>query len=191
MLATSFLRPEEKKAKPNKLSLVALMDIFTILVFFLLLNSGESQQIENAKFVQLPDSSKGTLPHDELLIIVDRTEIWMQDTKIADLNNAAIDPDKPIPELQQALDEYSQRIPELSGFEKKNGLAVTIMGDKTVSYALLKSVMTTCRTLNFRNIALAVNSVSGTAGRPLPKKNAEAVLAMNMTQSQKKNGEAK
>ena len=49
----------KKKEYTTKLNLIALMDIFTILVFFLLINSGDSKQLEKAEFVKLPDSSAG------------------------------------------------------------------------------------------------------------------------------------
>ena len=38
------------------LNLVSLMDIFTILVFFLLVNSSDVQTLPNAKDLQLPES---------------------------------------------------------------------------------------------------------------------------------------
>jgi len=50
----------EKHHKRNKgagaLNLVSLMDIFTILVFFLLVNSSDVQTLPNAKELQLPES---------------------------------------------------------------------------------------------------------------------------------------
>ena len=38
------------------LNLVSLMDIFTILVFFLLVNSSDVEVLPNAKDIQLPES---------------------------------------------------------------------------------------------------------------------------------------
>ena len=142
-----------------KLSLVALMDIFTILVFFLLLNSGEAQKIENAKFVKLPDSTKGANPHEEIMISVNSDEIWIGKEMIASVNEVFKNADEIIKPLAEKLQENTDKIEELTPYQKENGLSVIVMGDKGVPYALLKSIMTTCRLKNYRNISLAVNKV--------------------------------
>jgi len=47
-----------KRHKRNvALNLVSLMDIFTILVFFLLVNSSEVQTLPNARDLELPESA--------------------------------------------------------------------------------------------------------------------------------------
>lgn len=152
-----------QKKKPNpvsKLSLIALMDIFTILVFFLLLNSGDAEKIHNAKFVALPDSSAGSSPHKEVAIIIGEDKIWFEDELVGEIDALlAPNPGKVIPELSAVLAEYVERKGELSPFEKRSGLSVTILGDKSASYTLIKSIMETCQENNLRNISLAVNQV--------------------------------
>ncbi|MEO0443152.1 MAG: biopolymer transporter ExbD [Pseudomonadota bacterium] len=158
MISQTFLSPQYKKNPfATKLNLVALMDIFTILVFFLLLNSGESENVEYERFVQLPSSTTGTAPHKQLTILIGETEIWLEDSPIIKVEEALKKPGELIEPLAAALSEHTQKRGELSGFEKANGLSVVIMGDKNVRYALLKSVMATCRQQDYRNISLAVN----------------------------------
>ena len=128
-----------------KLNLVALMDIFTILVFFLLLNTGESQKIENAKFINLPDSISGTKPHNELFIMIDDQDIWLGNTSIAKVEDVLKAPGKPIEALALALDAHKATLEEISDYEKHHGLPVTILGNTEVSYTLLKTVMATCQ----------------------------------------------
>lgn len=162
MIGSTVFYARDKKAMSGKLSLVALMDIFTILVFFLLLNSGEAQQIEGAKFVKLPSSTKGSVPHEELMILVNRDEIWVNKEKIADVSDVLKGPEDFIAPLEAKLVEFRQKreeLGELTPFEQANGLAVIIMGDKQVPYVLLKSVMATCRKHEFLNISLAVNRI--------------------------------
>lgn len=162
MLGTSIIIHKKKSGPPVKLSLVALMDIFTILVFFLLMNSGDSQTLEDAKFVKLPDSSSQTSPHSELVIHVGQEELWADDKKVIDVKDIPLGKDEPIEALGDVLSKYSTMRGELNDFEQDNGFAVTIMADKAVPYAVLKSVMATCSEQNFRNISLAVNRVSAT-----------------------------
>jgi len=159
MISSTVFYKREKSAVSGKLSLVALMDIFTILVFFLLLNSGEAQKIENAKFVKLPDSTKGAVPHEELMILVNAEELWVGKEKIADIEELLTDSETVLEPLALKLIEHTSKLGELTPFQEKNGLAVIIMGDKEVPYALLKSVMATCRQHNYLNISLAVNRI--------------------------------
>lgn len=148
----------------SKLNLVALMDIFTILVFFLLLNSGEAEKLENAKFVKLPDSSAGTAPHGDLVVFIDEDAIWVGDEKVVSVDDVKKSKKSSIQPLADALVAYKERKGELNGYEEQNGLALTIMGDHAVPFGLLESVMATCRLENFRDIALAVNRIAA----PLP-----------------------
>jgi len=159
----------QKKKTPAvfKLNLVALMDIFTILVFFLLLNTGESQKIENAKFINLPDAASGIEPNNQLLIYVSKEKVWLGDKEIVGVEEIMKAPEEIIEPLNKALLDYKSTIPEIKGYAEHNGLSITIMGDKTVSYELLKSIMVTCQESDFRDISLAVNQVvSEMSGAP-------------------------
>lgn len=176
MLGTSIILDKKKPAPPVKLSLVALMDIFTILVFFLLLNSGDSQTLEDAKFVKLPDSSSNISPHSELTIHVGTDELWMEDQKISDIADIAVDKNTPIEPLAVALADMALRFGELNQHANASGLPVTIMADRDVPYAVLRAVMATLSSENFRDISLAVNRVAGpTYGNAAPGTGAQAV----------------
>lgn len=164
MIGSTIFYEKKKQPFAAKLSLVSLMDIFTILVFFLLLNSGESDKIENAKFVELPDSSSGIAPHTELQIIISGDEILMGERVIARVADVVSSSDRVIAPLAAELDALRDQLGDLSAYEKNIGLAITISGDRSVPYSLLKTVMTTCQQSNYRNISLAVNQISGGDG---------------------------
>ena len=156
---TLLHRPEKKKTPV--LNLVSLMDIFTILVFFLLMNSGDSQEIKQANFIQLPDSeAKGSFQND-LIILIDDEYIMIGDDQVVAISDIEKYPGKPIDALAARLSLEKKKKEEYTQFEEKNGLPVTIMGDQIVPYSILKSVMSTCSQENFRDIALAVNQVVG------------------------------
>ncbi len=160
MLGSTIIIKRRPTSGQVKLSLVALMDIFTILVFFLLLNSGDSQTLEDAKFVKLPDSNSETSPHSDLVIHVGTNELWIDDEKVADIQDIALNQDKPILPLAEVLNRYIGKHGEMNPHESENGFSVTIMADKAVPYAVLKAVMATCSGQNFRDISLAVNRVA-------------------------------
>lgn len=158
MLQSAFQYKRPRYA--TKLNLVALMDIFTILVFFLLLNSGEAEKLENAKFIQLPDSSTGNPPHGDLVVMIGDDAIWFDDQMLVSIDDVVNSSEPAIQSLSEALAAYRERKGELNSYEEQNGLALTIMGDRAVPFGLLKAVMATCRLQNFRDIALAVNQVT-------------------------------
>lgn len=154
---------ESRRNKKNfnvGLNLVSLMDIFTILVFFLLLNSGDSQNLEKAVFVKLPNSTATPTMRGDLVISINDDDIYLDENVVAKVSDVMAAPHKEIVPLADALTAYVAKKGELSGYEKSNGLAVTIMGDQEVPYVLLKSVMATCSLKNFRDISLAVNQVA-------------------------------
>jgi biopolymer transport protein ExbD len=159
MIGSTVFYHKKKTPSMFKLNLVALMDIFTILVFFLLLNTGESQKIDHAKFINLPDAVSGIEPSNQLLIYISKEKIWLADKEIVSVEEVMKAPDALIEPLNKALLDYKSNIPEIQEYEKRNGLSITIMGDKTVSYELLKSIMVTCQESDFRDISLAVNQV--------------------------------
>ncbi|MFT7260529.1 MAG: biopolymer transport protein ExbD [Glaciecola sp.] len=158
-----YKRPTAKKTAG--LHLVSLMDIFTILVFFLLMNSGDSQEIESAKFITLPDSSANSSFSNELLITVGTEFISIDDVEIVSLEKVQQANGKAVVEISDVLKKNSEENSEMNDFEKKNGRSVTILGDQHVPYEILRSVMASCSQENYRDIALAVNQVvSGVVG---------------------------
>lgn len=152
-----YKRPTAKKTAG--LHLVSLMDIFTILVFFLLMNSGDSQEIESAKFITLPDSSAKSSFSNELLITVGTEFISIDDVEVVSLDKVKDADGKSVSEIVDVLKQHTSEHEELTEFEKKNGRSVTILGDQKVPYEILRSVMASCSQENYRDIALAVNQV--------------------------------
>ena len=49
-------RMSRNRPKITKMNLTSLMDVFTILVFFLLVNSATTEVLETPKQIKLPDS---------------------------------------------------------------------------------------------------------------------------------------
>ena len=159
MIGSTVFQIQKKKPHHAQLMLVSLVDIFTFFIFFLLLNAGESPKIENAHYVALPDSTSSTVPSHKLLIFIDSKTVWIGDKAIANVADVLKAPEKQIDNLSAELLSLKEKKGELTDDEKENGLSITIMGDKTVTYTTLKSVMATCQGSDYRNISLAVNQV--------------------------------
>lgn len=145
-----------KRSRVATVNLVSLMDIFTILVFFLLVNSSNTTQLPNQKAIQLPESIAEELPKETLVIMVNNNNILVNGRHVESVANAIKMPSDTIPELQKELRYQASRAPapvnELGVAERE----VTIMGDKAIPYKLLRKIMMTCSTNEFSNISLAV-----------------------------------
>jgi biopolymer transport protein ExbD len=138
------------------LNLVSLMDIFTILVFFLLVNSSEVEVLPNAKDIQLPESIAEEKAKESVVILIGEENIIVQGTPIVKVSDVMRRRGNDIPELRQALLSQNDRVLRKEAQDDIAGREVTIMGDKDIPYRLLKKVMATCMESEYGKISLAV-----------------------------------
>jgi biopolymer transport protein TolR len=137
------------------LNLVSLMDIFTILVFFLLVNSSDVQNIPSTKDVQLPQSTAEQKPKETLMIVVSESDLLVQGRKVASVDEVLTSKENVIAALKKEL-EYQASRSHLPA-EQEARREITILGDKHIPYRLLKKIMITCNSVNYNDISLAVS----------------------------------
>ena len=70
-------------SKGSPLNLVSLMDIFTILVFFLLVNSSTSQQLPSQKDLKLPLSVAKKTPEETVMLSITRDALLVQGRELS------------------------------------------------------------------------------------------------------------
>jgi biopolymer transport protein ExbD len=145
-----------RNKKQPSLNLVSLMDIFTILVFFLMVNQSDVKVLQNNESIKMPESHAEKLPEEALVVFVNKDQILVQGRAVATVAEIS-GPDALIPSLQEELTYQASKQRVLSEEELEDGRAVTIVGDKQIPYALLKKIMATCAEANYTNISLAVN----------------------------------
>ena len=136
------------------MNLVSLIDVFTILIFFLLSNSGV--ETLPAASVHLPESTAKKDPKETLVIVVNADEITVEGRKVSDVASLANATDDMIPGLKAALDVIATRPVALAENAAK-AHSVTIMGDKDIPYQLLRKVMYTAARADFTDVSFAVN----------------------------------
>ncbi|MEH6451660.1 MAG: biopolymer transporter ExbD [Psychromonas sp.] len=170
---TRLERHRAKMKKTSKLSLVSLMDIFTILVFFLMMNASDVQVLQNNKELQLPVSVSKEVARDNLVLTISESTILLQGKPIAKVADIKDSKSTEIEDLAQELNYYSAKSP-LSEIEVEDGRGINIMADKNVQYSLLKKVMQTSATAGYTNISLAVEQVYGVSDEQL-------IQAQNLT----------
>ncbi len=160
MVKSARAKRMEKHHKRNKgagaLNLVSLMDIFTILVFFLLVNSSEVETLPNADELQLPESIADQKARETVVILIGEEDIIVQGTPVAKVADVMALQGNDIPALREALQSQNDRVLRREARQDIAGREVTIMGDKEIPYRLLKKVMATCTQSDYGQISLAV-----------------------------------
>lgn len=165
-------RRSRASAQPAKLNLVSLMDIFTILVFFLLLNSSDVEVLQAGKTIRLPDSHAEQRPRPTVVIAVDAQWISLNGKQLVTVSDVLASADLDIPGLSLALAEQARKFAvadaDTAGIrtdnpaENSTGMAVTVLGDRQTPYALLKKIISTCAASDFQQVSLAVNRLPST-----------------------------
>jgi biopolymer transport protein ExbD len=160
MVKSARAKRMAKHHKRNKgagaLNLVSLMDIFTILVFFLLVNSSDVETLPNAKELQLPESIAEEKAKETVVILIGEEDIIVQGTPVAKVAEVMNIKGNDIPALREALVSQNDRVLRREAQDDIEGREVTIMGDKEIPYRLLKKVMATCTASDYGQISLAV-----------------------------------
>lgn len=156
--AKRMTRHHARTKRNAGLNMVSLMDIFTILVFFLLVSSSSVQDLPNAKQVQLPESVSDQLPKETIVIVVGENDIVVQGRKVASVSDVLRgEDDQEIEPLKaELLHLAGRKVRQTTPDGKPILREVTIMGDKNIPFSLLKKIMLTCTKASYTNISLAV-----------------------------------
>jgi biopolymer transport protein ExbD len=149
-------RMGRNKKKVLNLPLTSLMDVFTILVFFLLFHSGGSEVVEAPKQIKLPNSIVEAKPRETVVIMVSPEVVLVQGEAVIStaqlLDTSAGD----VPEITQRLEQLERNIIGISTRTAVESKEVTILADKTIPFRALKRIMSTCTGSGYGKISLAV-----------------------------------
>lgn len=149
-------RMARNKKKVPSLPLTSLMDVFTILVFFLLFHSSGSEVVEAPKQIKLPDSVVETKPRETVVIMVSPDTVVVQGKAVistVDLLDTKADT---VAEITQRLEQLERSIIGISTKTAVESKEVTILADKSIPFRALKKIMSTCTGSGYGKISLAV-----------------------------------
>ena len=152
-------RHHKRNKNVASLNMVSLMDIFTILVFFLLVTATDQESLPSMKEIKLPEATSEAKPKTNIVILVSNDKIMIQGREVVRASEAIRGRNSIIPKLMNELNREAQKKTKKVKDEKKvKKRGVTIMGDREIPYVLLKKIMLTCASTEFTNISLAVLS---------------------------------
>lgn len=150
----------QRRAKRHRaqaaLSLTSLMDIFTILVFFLLVNSDNPAKLPPVDAIQLPSSLAETTPKQNLVVMVTKSDVVVQDVKVASVAEVMATEGALIPALAEELKYRSAKSAAPLNEQGIPEREVTILSDKDTSYKALRKVMATLSDNDYSKISFGV-----------------------------------
>ncbi len=145
-----------RKKKLPALNLTSLMDVFTILVFFLLVNSSNSEVLEPPKKITLPDSVVEMKPKETAVIVVSENEVTVQGEIVALVAEIATSKQDAIVGISNKLEDIKKNVIGISTKAVSESREVTILSHKTVPFKVLRKVMSSCTFAGYEKISLAV-----------------------------------
>ena len=155
--ARRMARHHGKHKAVATLNLTSLMDIFTILLIFLLVNNDNAAKLPDNQDIQLPESIAQELPTEVLTIQVSPMDIIVAGQKIADTETVRNQEERTVAALVEELN-----------FRASQGLAVSpdedreimILADRSVPYSVIKKLMRSCMETPYTQVAFAVLKVA-------------------------------
>jgi biopolymer transport protein TolR len=136
------------------INLIPMMDVLTVLVFFLLFHSFNST-LPDAQ-IALPASVVETKPRETVAIVVSPDVVMVQGEAV--MNTPELYDDKVgiVREVRDRLEELERTITETGTTRTADSKEVTLLADKTIPFKVLKKIMTTCTASGYGKISLAV-----------------------------------
>ena len=149
-------RMKRNRKKVGALNLTSLMDVFTILVFFLLANTSSSEIISTPKQIKLPTSIVEAKPRETVEILVSPENVLVQGQAVANTADLLASKEDLVPQVGAALADLEKNVIGINTKAALAGKEVTILADKTIPFRVLKKIMSTCTHSGYGRISLAV-----------------------------------
>ncbi len=149
-------RGRKKTGAGTGLNLVSLMDVFTILVFFLLVNSASSDVMEPPKNIKLPDSIVEAKPRETVVVMITPEQILVQGEPVISVQEVLDSKKAIIDEVKQRLILQRKKIVGISTKTVSQSDEVTVLAHRTVPFHLIKRIMASSTSAGYGQISLAV-----------------------------------
>ena len=131
-------RMKRNKRGVAKLNLTPLMDVFTVLVFFLMINSASVETLQQPKQITLPESVVEAKPRETVVIFVGREQVLVQGVPVALVADIQATGNLEIEPVSVRLAELKASVIGLSTQSIAESQEVTVLADKAVPFSVFK-----------------------------------------------------
>lgn len=139
------------KSHHVSLNLIPMLDILSVLVFFLLFHSFNGALPEQR--LKLPESVVETKPRSTLAISVTPEAVLIQGKAVIRTADLLDDRIGVVPEITDRLEQLQPYTP---GKDETSTREITVLADKKIPFKVLKKIMTSCTVSGYGKISLAV-----------------------------------
>ena len=129
-------RMSRNQVKIPKINLTSLMDVFTILVFFLLVNSGQSELLETPKQVILPESVVESKPRETVVIFISPEEVTVQGQSVMSIADVLATEGQNIGPITERLAALKGTVIGRSTQTVAASREVTVLADKSIPFEI-------------------------------------------------------
>ncbi len=136
------------------INLIPMMDVLTVLVFFLLFHSFNST-LPDAQ-IALPASVVETRPRETVSIVVSPDVVMVQGEAVMNTPELFNDNNGLVYEVRARLEQLERNIIGKSTETAAESKEITLLADKTIPFKVLKKIMSTCTASGYGRISLAV-----------------------------------
>ena len=155
MTSYRIKRHRQRRHGANHFALIPFIDMMTILVVFLLAHTAEVDILPNTKNISIPQSLSDRKPSAAVVVMVTKDSVYVDGLLVGSLGDLIVNQGTSFAPLKSALVSQNARSlrAEQSDVSKRE---VTIMGDKSTPYSVLKTIMKTCGEADYGKVSFAV-----------------------------------
>jgi len=154
-----------KKSLFSDLNVTPLVDMFVILVLFLVANfSASGELLSMNKDIALPEASNTEELVLAPVVMVSKEQVMVSGTLIGRVEDLMREDYLNIPALEENLRDQKKKFEDLHNAANDQGAFkgdVNIQADKAVQFRIVKRVMFSCASAGFGNISFATMAASG------------------------------
>jgi biopolymer transport protein ExbD len=153
MTSYRIKRHRQRKHGGSHFALVPFIDMMTILVVFLLAHTAEVDILPNTKNISIPQSISERKPSAAIVVMITTDSLYVDGQPVGTLQDLMKNQGPFFAPLKNALVAQNERSLQKTDIAKRE---VTIMGDKSTPYAVLKKIMMTCSEAEYGKVSFAV-----------------------------------
>jgi biopolymer transport protein TolR len=157
-------RHRRRRHGASHFALIPFIDMMTILVVFLLAHTAEVDILPNTKNISIPQSLSDRKPSAAVVVMVTRDSVYVDGNLVGSLADVVANRGPVFLPLKTALMAQNDRILSNARQTDIAKREVTIMGDKSIPYSVLKKIMLTCSDAEYGKVSFAVVERERAAG---------------------------
>ncbi|HKE44182.1 MAG TPA: biopolymer transporter ExbD [Steroidobacteraceae bacterium] len=156
-LPSRLVRGSPRHRTEVELNLIPLIDILSVMVAFLLVYTTNVEVVQNAKGVEIPQSTADVQPQQAVVVMITKDQLFVQNELITTIAEIRESPTPLIEPLRAVLERplLVNGAPAAQA-EALAAREITVLADKSLPYEVVKKVMQTCTAASYGKISLAV-----------------------------------